>query len=360
MLPHYARLALSFLTLTCMTTLLSVAPLAPATAADISVVPGTDGRSARILLKGSFEDGDDKKFKHLALDLDDAVVVLQSPGGMLGPALEIGRAIHFKGFGTTVINSNCASSCALVWLAGRPRSMTREANMGFHSASETGKDGEPERSNVGNALIGAYLNSLGLSDDVVAFVTSAGPDVVNRLTRAEANALNLPVVITSKFDNRQEAYARHNQALKERGGDTPDLSASVRDYRFAAEAGYAGSQNNLGDYYETGEGVPQNEKFAVYWYARAAERGEPTAYLSLSTLLPKGTSDPAVLVEALKFAILAADNLPEGKNHADAVAHRQTLRAQMSAADQKHAELLAERWEPLFQEPRLMGDRPGP
>ena len=345
----------SFLIRSSLVILVGVATAIPAWAAEITHVPGSNGQRDMIIFKGRFERDDDKKFKKVAFDLDEALVVLDSPGGLIEPALEIGRAIRFKGFGTAVINSKCGSACAVVWLAGRPRSMTQDANIGFHAVWVRGEDGKPERESVGNALVGAYLNNLGLGDSVITFVTTAGPNELKRLTKSEADALGLPVEV---IDNKREAYAKHNLAIRYRWGEQPDLAESARNYRFAAEEGYAGSQNNLGDYYETGLGLKQNDKFAVYWYARAAERGEPTAYLSLSSFLPKETADTDILIEALKFAILAADKLPKGKNQAKAVANGVALRARLSESDQKIAEELAQKWDPLYQESHLMSDTP--
>ena len=76
---------------------------------------GVDG----IVVSGEIVAGDEEKFRRLALEFPNAVVVLYSPGGALAPALEIGKLIHLRGYPTIVpSNALCASSCALIWLAG--------------------------------------------------------------------------------------------------------------------------------------------------------------------------------------------------------------------------------------------------
>ncbi len=66
---------------------------------------------------------------------------------------------------------------------------------------------------VGNALLGAYVNNLGLNADIVAFVTTAGPDSIRWLNTANADSIGLSV---SFLDNKRQARANFNLALKNR------------------------------------------------------------------------------------------------------------------------------------------------
>lgn len=337
--------------------LISVTLILPnqVSAADISKITGTNGDMDAIIIKGEFAKDDDKQFKKIAFDTDKAIIVFDSPGGLLFPALEIGKAIRLKGYSTAVIKSRCASACAIAWLAGQPRMLTKESSIGFHAVSVEDDKGKAVTTGVGNALVGSYLNSLGLGDEVVAFVTLAGPTDIKWLTKSKADQIGLKVEF---IDNKREARANHKLALSHRWGIAQNPTEAARLYRLAGEEGFAGSQNNLGDLYETGEGVKANDKFAIYWYTRSAERGEPTAYLSLSSLLPIGTSDKDILVEALKYGILATKYLPNGKNKASAQANVKKISAQLSKEDKDHAVDLAAKWEPLYQEKYLMSDTP--
>ncbi len=328
-----------------------------AQAADITKTKGNNGQQDLILISGEIVKGDEQVFKKIAFNTDRAIVIFDSPGGLIVPAMEIGRAIRLKAFSTAVIDSRCASACAIAWLAGQPRMMSKASSVGFHAVYFEGEDGKKAPAAVGNALVGSYLTSLGLSDRLVAYVTTAGPDEMRWLSKASAEAIGLPV---SFINNEEQARANFSKALKSRWGEKPSLTAAARYYRLAADEGFAGAQNNLGDMYEEGEGVPQNPKFAVYWYTRAAERGEPTAYLSLATFLADGTTDENVLVEALKYALLAAQRLPDGKNKATAQEAIRSIRARLSKDSVSMALDLAKKWEPLHQEKYLMTDTPDP
>jgi len=326
--------------------------------ADISKVAGKSGESDFILVTGEIRKGDDKEFKNIAFTSDRAIVVLDSPGGLVAPALEIGKAIRLKGFATAVSDSVCTSACAIVWLAGESRLLSKKARIGFHAVYAEDEDGKKLPAAVGNALVGSFLHSLGLNENVVAFVTAAGPDEMRWLTKSLADSIGLAV---SVLDNKGGARANFNLAVKNRWGPKPAHEEAARLYRLAADEGYAGAQNNLGDMYETGEGVSTaNDKFAVYWYARAAERGEPTAYLSLSSILPIKTTDENVLIEALKFGLLALGQLPEGKNKVAAKKQVVEIAARLPESARERAVELAKAWDPLYQERHLMSDSPRP
>ncbi len=150
----------------------------------------------------------------------------------------------------------------------------------------------------------------------------------------------------------------HRDAIEFMFGPDRNTAAAIDSYRKAAERGFAGSQNNLGDQYEIAVTLPKSDEFAVYWYTRAAERGEPTAYLSLATLFSEKAIDREMLIEATKFAILAIDRLPEGFNKKTGQDCLKTLKALLSEDEFSTAENRAKFWSPLFQEHRLMSDTP--
>lgn len=156
-----------------------------AKAADINRQTTPDGVDL-ISISGTFTNGDDATFRKLAAVSDQAVVVLNSGGGTLHVGLEIGRAIRLRGFATAVpADALCASACALTWLAGSPRFLDPQSKLGFHAAYRL-VNGRASESGAANALIGAYLNQLGLSDKAVVYVTSAPPEGVEWLTAETA------------------------------------------------------------------------------------------------------------------------------------------------------------------------------
>lgn len=145
-----------------------------ARAAEIEHLKLKDGSDA-IMVIGDIEAGDDEKFRKLTLAHQSAIVALDSQGGLLLPALEIGKMIRLRGYVTLVLgDATCASSCALMWLAGSPRMAEQGAKIGFH-ASYLKTGGVPIETGVGNALVGSYLNLLGLPERAVIFATSAPP-----------------------------------------------------------------------------------------------------------------------------------------------------------------------------------------
>ncbi|WFR97591.1 hypothetical protein [Rhizobium tumorigenes] len=144
-----------------------------------------------ISFDGMFNEGDNATFRQVASPSGRAVIVLNSGGGNLVAGLEIGRAIRLKGFATAVpANALCASACALTWLAGSPRLLADDSKLGFHAAYRM-IDGHASEYGAANALVGAYLNQLGLSDKAVVYVTSAPPEGVEWLTAATASDVGI-------------------------------------------------------------------------------------------------------------------------------------------------------------------------
>ena len=63
-----------------------------------------------------------------------------------------------------------------------------------------------------------------------------------------------------------------------------DYATALRELKPLAEQGDAYAQNNLGSMYESGHGVPQDNKTAVKWYRLAAEQGDADAQKELKSL----------------------------------------------------------------------------
>ncbi len=55
----------------------------------------------------------------------------------------------------------------------------------------------------------------------------------------------------------------------------------VAEWRISAEQGDAAAQTNLGDAYDTGEGITQDKREAVRWWHKAAEQGNASAQYNL-------------------------------------------------------------------------------
>ena len=336
---------------------------AAAIAADIQLIDRPHQDAQGIQISGTIDAEDVGKFMEIAAPLKTTTVLLtDSPGGSSEAAFSMGRIIRARKYATAV-EGECFSACADIWLAGTPRMRGANAKIGLHSAAARNPEtNERKPSAGGNAITGAYLKELGLPDAFIAYAVSASIDDLNYLDNSAIEHFGIAVIDLEQGARRTkaQAYDWHNEALLKRWGKTPDIAEAIRLYKLAAEANFAGSQNNLGDMYETGTGVPKATALAVYWYTRAAERGEPTAYLSLSSLLPELGQDKDTLVQAAKFAILASRKLPDGKNRSNAEVNRVGLEKRLAAEDYAQAVALAYHWVPLYREPRLMGDTPAP
>jgi hypothetical protein len=178
--------------------ILGFAAALPAAAAEFTKRPPQNGKPDLIAVVGDLELGDEDKFADAARYSSDAMVLFQSRGGNLIAAIEIGRTIRRKGFSTLVPDKmQCASACALAWLGGRTRYMSASAHVGFH-AVYTDKSGRPMVSSAGNALVGAYLNELGLSSSAIIYITSAAPTQMQWLSLADAQQAGIDVKLLSQ------------------------------------------------------------------------------------------------------------------------------------------------------------------
>jgi len=146
-----------------------------------------------LLVEGELEHGDEKEFRQKALAAPEAIVLLSSAGGNARAGMEIGRAIRLMGFPTVILEeTRCASACALAWLGGQPRFMAQTAKVGFHAVFTM--DGERRKETApGNALVGAYVNSLGLPMKAVLYITQSPPDSMSWLTFEDAAGYGIEV-----------------------------------------------------------------------------------------------------------------------------------------------------------------------
>jgi hypothetical protein len=88
-----------------------------------------------ISISGEIEEADVAHFQRLAVSSSNALVIIESPGGALAPALKIDEIIRLKGFSTYVPSQViCTSSCALIWVAGQKRLLATTGRVGFHAS----------------------------------------------------------------------------------------------------------------------------------------------------------------------------------------------------------------------------------
>jgi hypothetical protein len=185
-------------------------------AAVISIVPGD--ATATVTVDGTLTPDDGNQFRAKTSALTKAKVVLHSDGGSVIAGIAIGEAIRSKGFHSVVVE-RCASACALAWLGGTPRSMTSGAQIGFHAASDS-RTGEEW--GAANALVGAYLNKIGLPYAAVFYITKAAPTSMSWLNFSEAKQKGINVtwvdkstILEESNEKRGVTYDDHPEVISE-------------------------------------------------------------------------------------------------------------------------------------------------
>jgi hypothetical protein len=157
-----------------------------------------------IIVNGIIKYEDKQKFLNKISPFSGGVVVFNSRGGSAVAGMGIGLAIRMRGFATWVPSGSfCASACAIAWLGGTHRLMGKTALIGFHSVYKL-ENGKPVTSGVGNAVYGAYLSRLGLSDQAIVFLSNATPTSMNWLTPIEAQSFGIGLKV---FDPKTKQAA---------------------------------------------------------------------------------------------------------------------------------------------------------
>jgi hypothetical protein len=159
--------------------------------------PDGDGR-VFVDVVGQINDEDFKTFKERTDQIypigaghpnKQMIVTLMSYGGSISPALQIADQIRKRGMSTFVPGDRtCASACAYIWLAGRPRTVGDTPRIGFHAIYDRTTRQE---SGTGNAVVGAYLRDLGLGYKAIVSMTRKGPTSVEWLTPDVAKELGV-------------------------------------------------------------------------------------------------------------------------------------------------------------------------
>src|SRR5712675_468320 len=145
-----------------------------------------DAGGSLVVLDGDMELGDVEQFQHKVATLSKATVAFRSDGGSLLAGIRIGMLIRVKNFTTIVPDAaQCASACAVAWLGGAHRFLGAGSKVGFHAAYVQ-KAGGATESGPGNAVLGAYLDQIGLPEDAIVYITQAAPNAMKWLSLQDA------------------------------------------------------------------------------------------------------------------------------------------------------------------------------
>jgi hypothetical protein len=139
-----------------------------------------------VMVEGDLELGDIELFRNKVAPLSKATVAFRSDGGSLLAGIRIGMLIRVRNFTTVVPEAaQCASACAVAWLGGAHRFLGVGSKVGFHAAYVQ-KAGGTAESGPGNAVLGAYLDQIGLPEDAIVYITQAAPSSMRWLSMEEA------------------------------------------------------------------------------------------------------------------------------------------------------------------------------
>lgn len=189
--------------------LVPVAAATPAALQVMAVAPDYPGRATGdgrwlIYLDGPIDPGATARLEHVivAEGISQAVVYLNSPGGSLVTAMQLGRTLRAHAFDTRVgtrtadavgaTAGTCHSACPFVLAGGVRRSLEAGSQIGLHRAENRVpvSDGSAFQ-RVVDAQVADYLAEMGLRAEVAAIMSATTHDQIRNLTTAEARHLNL-------------------------------------------------------------------------------------------------------------------------------------------------------------------------
>jgi TPR repeat protein len=109
-------------------------------------------------------------------------------------------------------------------------------------------------------------------------------------------------------------------------------------YRKAAEHGDAAAQRSVGDFYQKGRGVPVDAAEAARWYRRGADGDDLRAQYELGNMFFNGTGVPRDYTSAYVWFTIAAGQTPLEDNRQGLLELRNIAAARMTPAAVAEAE----------------------
>jgi hypothetical protein len=129
-----------------------------------------------VSIKGPLVYGDFERFKEVVTGSDRAIIVLDSLGGKLGPAIKIAEYVRASGFVTYVESSGeCSSACSVIWLSGRRKFIEMGGIIGFHAPVQEVGGVQKSAPEISHALLGWAFGSLGLPEEVLMRIYENDP-----------------------------------------------------------------------------------------------------------------------------------------------------------------------------------------
>lgn len=126
---------------------------------------------------------------------------------------------------------------------------------------------------------------------------------------------------------------------------TGKFSVAAEKFKELADQGDAAAQFNMGSLYRQGQGVPQDDKQAALWWAKAAEQGHTDAMDNLGLRYAKGEGVDQDWVQAYKWFSIAGM-----RKNASAAENAKVALNKMSPEQIEQAQSQAKEW--MVQHPK--------
>jgi hypothetical protein len=148
----------------------------------ITEVEGT----AVLLIVGSITSGDSERLESFLADLEPRpeIIALNSPGGIVREALEVGRVLRSAEMNTVILpGMSCLSACPYVFAAGRERRVSRRGALGLHQHYYEAPGYMPvflavEGIQRGQGLTLEYLIEMGIDPTLMLYSLRTPPDAI--------------------------------------------------------------------------------------------------------------------------------------------------------------------------------------
>ncbi len=148
-----------------------------------------DAAPRLIVLDGEIGDGAPLDFiRALKKRPDAALVSLNSPGGLVGPALLVAHEIAQRGLNTLVPTGyGCYSACAYIFLAGKSR--TASGQLGVHQVYGDQADASSAQYVLSDVL--DALKEFGVDQEIISVMLRTPPEQVYIFSQDEVRSLGI-------------------------------------------------------------------------------------------------------------------------------------------------------------------------
>ncbi len=161
-------------------------------AAEITRTEGVFFEPDVIRITGLIGFDDFPAFARIAATTSNAILVLDSPGGKVGPTFDIAMLARARGFATYVeAGAICHSGCANIWLAGYRKFYERGGEIALHPSSSVENGKRVPGDNGTSALMGWYYAQLGMPRELVFKIFEMDPLTITAFPADEIQELGI-------------------------------------------------------------------------------------------------------------------------------------------------------------------------